>query len=63
MNEAMVAEYENCWEAYVEARTEDWIVWCVGRCRAGVWLRTLRDIRTMDGDAIGLQYGEPGSLP
>lgn len=56
----MVAEYENWWEAHIHARTEDWIVWCVGRCRSEVWLRTLREIRTMDV-AIGVQYGEAGS--
>jgi hypothetical protein len=48
VTDALVAEYENWWEAYVEARTEEWIMWCVGRCRAGVWLGTLRDIRAMD---------------
>ena len=62
MTEAMVAEYENWWEAHVHATTEDWIMWCVGRCRAGMWLRTVREIRTMD-DAIGLQLGESGSRP
>lgn len=54
---ALVAEYENWWETHMHATTEDWIMWCVGRFRAGMWLRTLGEVRAID-ETLGLPYGE-----
>lgn len=59
---AVVAEYESWWETHMHATTEDWIMWCVGRFRAGMWLRTLSEVRAMD-ETIGLPYGEDRSRP